>query len=173
MVRLPSRIIFKLMMSVIVAPAVLAVVVMLPPRVMRLPARVKALVLFTAPELVNRMPAKDGSVAARSLLVLFWISPAKVSATPVAGVPSAFQLLPAFQRPLPAPPSHVLPANAEGVASASEMLLPSRNERKAKVGFMSGEVGRWVWWMARERGFISRKSGAIVRNPPCFVTPAK
>ena len=134
MLRFASRIMSRLMVSVIVAPAAFAVVWMLPPRVMRFPAKVKALLLPPIPVLLKLMPAKSGSTVPRLFVVMFWTLPLKTSAVPVDpvdGMPSGFQLAPVFQKPLPPPPSQVLPAMAGCEARSATMAKVSGKERRA------------------------------------------
>jgi len=106
-------------------------VTMLPPRVMPAPARVKGLLLPVAPVLLKLMPAKSGFVATRLLVVMFWTLPTKVSAAPVDGEVSKFQLAGVFQKPEPPVPSQVLPAVAECEERSATMAEVSGKERRA------------------------------------------
>ncbi len=137
MVRSPLRIMLRLIVSVIVEPAVFAVVLILPPRVIPAPERVKALVLPVDPSLVKSIPPIVES-AARLLTAPFRVLPTNVMALVKVGRISLSQLAAVFQLLSPGPllpPSQIWPADAEETAS-SELPTRAMKERSVNGGFM-------------------------------------
>ena len=113
--RVALRIIAKLIVSVMPA-ALLADVLMSPPRVSGFPAGA-SVKLWPAVVFVKLMPAKL-VFAVRLFVDVVLLLPANVSESPAAGAPVLLQFEAWFQLALPAEPTQVLlAANAEELAS--------------------------------------------------------
>lgn len=106
-----------------------AVVTMLPPRVMRFPESVNALVSPADPSLVRLMPPMMES-AVRLLTALLRVLPVKVMTLVKVGSASLSQLAAVFQLSSTPVPSQICPAEAD------EMVRRVKNALSLNVVFM-------------------------------------